>query len=262
VGVALPDGTVAVFSSSPTMADAVGIVAEDDQALLSYPAVGCGEVSICGSDGRQDTYLACCLRGGTCYLLPMGGDGDNDKKRQEEDDDDEDDGPSIISAFHFPHDVPSELPDTCYVQGLTAGNLFLGSNRKPQPVLVYAWSGGIVDVCACGLIPARKSCEGEKEMPQNDSEDHEAPFVPRAERGALEVMSDNGSLSLLFQILAELRKDSKHPLLHEEEWRNVLQNPTPALAHNIGGLDLGTLCSADELRHLRTLMLSLADSSE
>jgi hypothetical protein len=296
VCIALPDGTIAFLSSNPTMVDAVGIVEENHQILMSYPTVGCGVVTI--SDDRTaigvtTSYLACCLRGGTCYLLPIvpsssssssSGTTTNSETSivQQETDDATNNHPSI-STFQFPHDVASDLPYT-YVRGFTAGNLQLLRNvdshgsQLLHPVLVFAWPGGVVDVYVCGLLPTTtisSMCDGPSPPPlptQNregtTTQSAVGNFVPREERQALEDMIDNESIYLLCEILKEqLRKESStHPVVHistevEDEWKTVLQNPTLLVALNSGVLDIDLLCT-DEFRPVRSLLLTLADNTE
>lgn len=254
VSLALPDGTIAAFfSNSPNMADAVGIVEENDQVLLSYPAVGCGELAVFDKHGNHDKYMACCLRAGTCYLIPLGKMRSDSGNAEEKGDD-----YSIISVVQFPQDIDSDLQNV-YVQAFTAGNLMLGSNGDLHPVLVYSWSGGVIDVYSCGLVPY-SGCDWHETLVENENNCDKA-FVSRTERRALEDMIDNESLSLLSQILMELRKESNHPLFEGDEWTKVTQEVSPIDALRTGRLDLDGLCS-DSYLQLRSLLLSLADSTE
>jgi hypothetical protein len=82
-GVTLPDGTVALLSVNGVGTSggkgggidddnrgneyvSWGILKDEHQLLLSYPAIGCGCVYY-----QDQSHFVCCLRGGTCYVIPI-----------------------------------------------------------------------------------------------------------------------------------------------------------------------------------------------
>lgn len=150
-GVALSNGMVAILSSSGTeqqqrrdndfsFPSSWGIVKDKHQMVLSYPAIGCGQIKDNGRD-----YLVCCLRAGTCFLLPLG------TKKTNND----------ILAIPYPHDVDTDLVSV-YIQGFTAGEIELAqttttttdlsSSPSTLSILAFALAGGVIDIYACGLI--------------------------------------------------------------------------------------------------------------
>ncbi|KAL3920100.1 MAG: hypothetical protein SGILL_003430, partial [Bacillariaceae sp.] len=135
--ITLPDGTVATLSCfrDAKMGTNLGINRDLHQVLLPYPAIGSGVLTMDGPvDLKKRNALACCLRGGTCYLVPT----DKDACR----------GP--ITAIPYPHDISSDR-NQIYVQSFAAGNLRIGNGDTLMPVLIYAWPGGMVDIFACRL---------------------------------------------------------------------------------------------------------------
>jgi hypothetical protein len=227
VSMLLPDGTVALISSNPDMTDAVGITEEIDQMVLSYPAIGSGVVTMRDTDV---SYLVCCLRGGTCYLIPLG----TTNK-----------GP--ILTIPFPQDISSNLVNEIYVQAFSAGNLFVEEHFLP--VLLYAWPDGVVDVYSCELIHPKPAND---KSPLSDSVTSQLIPVSRLERQVLQEMLDNGITQLLSQLRHEARKSSEHPLLQQEDWKEFFNGPW---SHN--SITLDALCST-EFQNLRSMMLSLA----
>ena len=113
-----------------------GVSNESDQVVLSYPAIGLATVSL--STGR---YLACCLRGGTVYLVP-----ESDSNTVK---------PVLVILGHV--DVGKE-PSTHYLQGFTAGNVLVNgvktavSKNQNLAVLIYSSAGGVLKVNSCELL--------------------------------------------------------------------------------------------------------------
>lgn len=241
VGITFPDGTTCLFSSIQDEFDAVGIAEADHQLLLSYPAIGKGQIDIAENNGSFSTYLATCLRGGTCYLIPTSPTND--------------DNASSIPTIPFPHDIESDLSDI-YVQSFTAGNLVVDDKKVPLPVLVYAWPGGVIDVYACGLedLKVPNNTEAPSEIIDDDTQD---VFVSRMERRCLRDLIDNESLLLFSQIIDEMREDSRNPV--KEEWQGFLMETKNGkmLSVPVEDITLDSLCSA-RYQNLRRVLLSLA----
>eukprot|EP00536_Pseudo-nitzschia_multiseries_P000447 jgi/Psemu1/321607/estExt_fgenesh1_pg.C_60007 len=241
VGVAFPDGIIALLSGGSSDEFGVpGVANCDQQVLLSYPAIGSGQLDAKDANGNSSTYLVACLRGGTCYMIPAAGDNHHS-----------------IATIPFPHDMELDFSDV-YVQSFTAGNLVV--DRVLLPVLIYAWPGGIVDVYSCGLIaPSKPSERQESTKLENDSD----TMLMRAEKRTLRDLIDNDSLVLLSKIVDELRADSRHPLLQQKEWQEFLAEAKRgnALHNTIETLSLDTLCST-QYESLHRVLLSLALVSE
>jgi hypothetical protein len=122
VGMTLSDGTVAIFSCIPVsdFGNVVGVHKDCHQIMLPFPAVGSGVVHL-DAVGRQEcwSFLACCLRGGTCYLVPTDGNAST----------------GSVTAIPYPHDVSSNHYQV-FIQSFTAGNLHTGTDEKTTPVVV------------------------------------------------------------------------------------------------------------------------------
>jgi hypothetical protein len=245
--ITFPDGIIGMFSSSSRRdtSDAVGIAQPDHQVLLSYPAIGNGQINIIGDEsGKPSSYLAACLRGGTCYLIPISTKNDNKN--------------NSIATIPFPHDIESDLSDI-YVQAFTAGNLVV--DGIDLPILIYAWPGGVIDVYSCGLMGSKaptNNRNGSKEIIAED-DPNDSNVVSRAERRCLRDLIDNESISVIAKIVDELRENSQNPLLQMEEWQQLLTEISSgtALPASEEDITLDSLCSI-EYQSLRRILLSLA----
>ena len=238
VGMTFPDGITSLLSSSQDKFDTVGIAEENHQVLLSYPAIGNGQLDIIDKDGQISNFLATCLRGGTCYLIPTS---------------DRSDKNNSIATIPFPHEIESDLSDI-YVQAFTAGNLMFDGSRLP--ILIYAWSGGVIDVYACGLIHSKPISKSDESVIVDVT--HDNP-VSRVERRTLQDLIDNESLLLLSKLLDEVRGDSHHPLLQREEWQKFLKETKAgkALPISVDNIAFDSICSSQH-QNLRRILLSLA----
>ena len=242
VGISFPDGTTSIISSDQNSINTVGAAEESHQVLLSYPAIGNGKLEIIKDDGKTLNYVATCLRGGTCYLIPT-------SERSKTND--------SIATIPFPHDIESDLSDI-YIQAFTAGNIMF--NGKVLPILVYVWPRGVVDVYACGLFHSNPNI-GDELLTINDA--HDDAQVSREERRALQDLIDNDSLLLLSNILNELRDDSQHPLLQMNEWQQFLEETETGqlLPVQVDKINFDSMCSS-QYQNLRRILLSLARAKE
>ena len=250
--VALADGTIAILSAKeevPANGDNKtmlllqwGIQNDYHQLLLSYPAIGCAQVQL--QRQMQQTHLACCLRGGTTYLVPI----------MEDDNDDDNDVADVVvpgeskdpstKAMSEPlHDITvytpgsSEISDSQYVQSFTAGNVIIeNDNHRPNqqqqqqqhqqqqhhnhhakeelevmkaPVLVYGWAGGIVDVYSCELRDVKKESHCCRSM------------IGHREVDILQELVNNGSAQMLNELLPALLDTD--PLLRQPLWKQALK---------------------------------------
>jgi hypothetical protein len=253
-GVALSDGTVAVLSSSSAEGDdscccGWGVAQDSHQLLLSYPVIGCGIVE---QDNGHD-YLACCLRGGTCFLIPITASNDSN------DDNDSNDGETNneILGISYPHDVDADIT-SAYVQGFTAGMLSVDDDGASSllSVLVYAWPGGVVDIYACGLVYPS--------IPQHVVEQQNDPIDHTAERQVLEELlmnSNESSLSMVLRLFEKMEEDPDHRLCQDEQWQEAKKEYYKASASaRSSPPTLEDLSSSKDFSSLRTLLLSLAST--
>jgi len=238
VGISFPDGITSFITSDQNLVDTVGITEENHHVLLPYPVIGNGPIDVIKDDGKILKFAALCLRGGTCYLIPT-------SKRNETKD--------SIAVIPFPHDIESDLSDI-YVQAFTAGNIMF--NERMLPILIYVWPRGIVDVYVCGLFHSNTNMV--KESPTIDDTNGNA-LISREERRAFQDMIDNDSLLLFSNILNELRDDSRHPLLKNNDWQQFLEETKagqlpPA---RVDKVVFDSICSP-KYQTLRRILLSLA----
>lgn len=150
--VALADGTVALVEAEfRSGCLSWGLLRSFDQLVFSFPVVGVGGVSYQYNNGEGccSNSVACCLRGGTTYLIPIRDDASQRESHN-------------ILVFPLPHDVDLDSY-TRQLQGFTSGNILLTryspdvSNQSEDlfSILVYVWPGGLIDVYNCGLVMKR-----------------------------------------------------------------------------------------------------------
>ena len=204
-GVSLSDGTVAILSSDTEFglsSSSWGIVKDAHQLILSYPAIGCGRIHqkqhYTNADGQDEDetnnrkeYIACCLRGGTCFLIPVvDGDAHHD-----------------IAAIPYLHDVDADWTSV-YIQGFTAGDLDVKTinGRRSLPVMVYALAGGTLDVYTCGLI---HPLTPDVEKAVDDAENREC----------LTDLLQGGALSMVSDLLERMNGDENDPLWADPLWK-------------------------------------------
>ncbi len=154
-GVALSNGTVAIVSPG------WGVRNDTDQLLLSYPSIGMGKIL-----WNQTEYLVCCLRAGTCYLIPTSSQS------------------SEISVMFYPHDIDADTTQV-YVQAFTAGSLRQPSNGRVElPVFVYVFPGGVIEVYTCQILSSNEP-------------------VPSIQDQIVEELIQKGCLEMIFQVLEQ-----------------------------------------------------------
>ena len=224
--IAFSDGTIGLFSRNN---DSLGIAEANHQVLLSYPAIGSGHVLLADDENDKNSCLAVCLRGGTCYLIPVSIADSNNNEHS-------------IVAIPFPHDIEMDLSDV-YVQAFTAGNLTM--DGIDRPVLIYAWPGGVMDIYSCGLV-----ADSKVSLPKPDE-----IFVSRAQKRCLRDLIDGQAISLVTQILEESRDNN--PLLQTSEWKELLEEYKAGRIPLGQDIPLESLLSK-EYQSLRNVLLSLA----
>lgn len=174
---ALSDGTVARLRA--TLEDGNfcwGVQNDCDQVTLSYPAVGLAHVHLPMGD-----YIACCLRGGTVYLVP-------DSKDVEP-----------ITAILGPADAEEE-DSTHYLQGFTAGNVRVDGIERSTcetelAVLLFSSAGGVLKVYSCALLAQSE------------------------EDSILNELVENGTFRFFRDLVGSLEDDD--PLLGSGEWNKA-----------------------------------------
>ncbi|CAJ1954659.1 unnamed protein product [Cylindrotheca closterium] len=209
-GVSLSDGTVAILSSNTEIGRSTsswGITKDVHQLLLSYPAIGCGSIHMQHHGGdyvqtehetSKKEYIACCLRGGTCFLIPI-----VDEEVQQD-----------IVAIPYLHDIDADWT-TVYLQGFTAGDLRVTTNssdtirHQSVPIVVYALAGGTLDVYACSLMH-RPMPDIEKAAA--DEEKHEC---------LSSLVQQGDTLSIVSKLLEQMNKDENDPLWEEPLWKET-----------------------------------------
>jgi hypothetical protein len=229
---ALADGAVLLLSSSTLTPDGTlewGIQFPGDQILLSYPAVGIGLVPSYStrSEAEPGPHIACCLRGGTTYLIPIHARDGSQASLLEVD--------PPISVVMYPHDIDADI-DFQRIQGFVAGQLSMTGmpmrrfTQETIPVLIYAWPGGIIDIYAAELL-------------------HNTDASASA---LLEELVLNGSAELLRTYLTTV---SPKEDLQRQEWKYAqeeIQRWSPT-----GLLSVSDLASK-ELQAFRSVLLSVA----
>lgn len=159
-----------------------GVNSDNDQVILSFPAIGIVSVHL-----ASGTHTACCLRGGTVYLIPK----TNSENRLEP-----------IAVILRPVDDETE-PSTQYLQGFTAGNMAVGgletrSNESNElAVLIYSLGGGILQVSSCTLLT----------QPE--------------EYYVLHELVENGTIQLLRELLCSLEDDDPLFSSKSSSWRQA-----------------------------------------
>ena len=176
--VALSDGTVAMLHASVDEKSGLswGVQEDVNQSLFEYPAIGMGKVNL-----ASGPYLACSMRGGTTYLLPIAS---------------RNDAPTDVPVFLFPEKEDDEDDDEVirYIQGFTAGNIKI--KDIDVPVLVYAGEGGLIEVYVCELLSQANTLA--------------------QEQLCIEEMHRNGTIDLLLGALQSIKEGD--PLLRADEW--------------------------------------------
>ena len=218
----LSDGTAAVLRTIASRKDGKlslswGIRDDIHQCLLQYPAIGMGE--LCLASGR---HIACCLRGGTTYLLPLVSQSDS---------------PSDVPVFLFPRkDIEDDDDEPLiYLHGFTAGNLKMTDEDISLPVLVYAGEGGLMEVYSCDLLARDCTLAAQLHL-------------------CIEEMQQNGSIELLLDVLRSIKEGD--PLLEIEEWKRAHSETTQA---SNKGIDANSVVmDTDKFPAIRSLALQLA----
>lgn len=142
---ALSDGTVARMHAS--IEEGMlrwGVKKDIDQVVLSFPAIGIAPVNL-----STGTSVACCLRGGTVYLVPEG----------------EHLQPITVILGPVNKDQESSIH---YLQGFTAGNVCVGG-IPGLAVLVFASAGGTLQVFSCALLTQTEEESVLQELVHNGS---------------------------------------------------------------------------------------------
>jgi hypothetical protein len=143
---ALSDGTVARMRASIEEGLLCwGVQKDFDQVVLSFPAIGIAPVNL--STGTS--VLACCLRGGTVYLVPEG------------------EHLEPITVILGPVDKDQESTIN-YLHGFTAGNVCV-DGIPGLAVLVFASAGGTLQVFSCALLTQTEEDNVFQELVHNGS---------------------------------------------------------------------------------------------
>lgn len=246
----LSDGTLArIYAectsvSQPDMLS-WGVSSATDQCVLSYPTIGLGHVYLPlakeSPTSERVPHIACCLRGGTVYLVPITTSSSSDAARP-------------IYTLSYPHEVDRDAHfqqlhgfTACALQprsitkksgDSTAGGETEGS--LTNTFLFFAWPGGIIDVYLCGLTDRQTKESVEKST-------------------LLEKLWSNGTVQMLSDSLLHQSNDCPPEGFSIEltQWQNALTDISKR----------GAPASFDELKtegfqSLRSLILTLATENE
>lgn len=213
--VALSDGTVATLHANVDEKSVLSWGVQDDvnQSLLQYPAIGMGKVNL-----ASGPHLACSLRGGTTYLLPIAS---------------QSDASTDVPVFLFPEKEDDEDDDEVlrYIQGFTAGNIKM--KDVDVPVLVYAGEGGLLEVYVCELLYQENTLA--------------------QELLCLEEMQRNGTIDVLLGALQSMKEGD--PLLKADEWMRAYTEVSSA-GGEISASSI--VNDTDKHKAIRSLALHLA----
>ena len=216
---ALADGSVGVLNTFPPSASSStvgwGLTSDSLQATLQYPAIGLGELEL---DGNP--HLACCLRGGTVYCLPL---------------------LRSSKQHNYPAFVPpaDDEEDFSFIHGFAAGNVYFEDSEdrsssfiNKKPVILYAGDGGMIEVYLCGLQIQRN--------------------LDVVHQSTLQKMADNGTIQLFLNGIKAMKHGDR--LLKHETWSlaheecHVSEVTVEALLTN----------KSNVFVHTRALLLNLA----
>ncbi|GKY93224.1 hypothetical protein MPSEU_000290100 [Mayamaea pseudoterrestris] len=234
--VALSDGTVAIISAGSTKKNEItsvswGVTRNQDQMLLSYPAVGLGSVMLDDTDedaSASNPYAVCCLSGTTTYLSPLTSNNVKPVK------------PFKVTSY--PHEIDSDIPVE-FVHGFTAGVMLSSPRRairdctsKTTAIMIYAWhGGGLLDVYSCQLMKKSNS------------------------HSIISRLVDDGAAEMLRSLLYATCSSSSETVSDEaapESWQRA-HDALVAARKGEGALILHDVCS-DELDAFRSLLLQFA----
>jgi hypothetical protein len=169
--VGLSDGTVALISTSTTTSSppesdndttslAWGIDSHtQDQMLFSYPCIGMGVVEL-NMDGSSLPHVACALRGGSVYMVPLAREIAHTFP---------------LRVFSYPAEPDSDAP-AMYLQSFTActvptprkGSIPYFSQAQ-IPLVFFSWPGGIVEIYSCELLQKHPTLVALHDMMTNDT---------------------------------------------------------------------------------------------
>lgn len=239
----LSDGTAALLSCSQlrdrSRRISWGVEHECHQIFLSYPAVGCGQVE---DEASNRMYFTCCLRGGTCYFVPvtLGG------------------AVQSIPVLSVPRD-PDRNFSAVYVQCFTSGKLCIKTGGQPNsvPVLVYGWAGGFLDVYTFNL----GTHETETRCLSIQEEKYQSLNLLSV-KVQTKVLHDasqcNDILQVLYNVLEVMGKNPNHALWQSKQWAEA-QNEYHSFMTSSNQDSISTsVIDSENLSAMRRLLLMLA----
>jgi len=189
-GLSLSDGRLVRIQTIGM--DAWGVI-EGSAFFASYPIIGSGEIP---SSKVCEAYWACCLRGGTCYFLPVRKTTSLELSNT----------PQRIPVVGFPHDVDMDV-DSIYVQSFSAG-LVKHNDEKLLPVLLYGFAGGILEIFTF--------------QPTHDASSPALHTEPMLQQPIEEIV-DRESLDLTVKVFLAMSNSMEHSLLEDPLWSAAFQ---------------------------------------
>ena len=284
--IALSDGMVVVVSASTTAttttALAAGVDHDDndpgrrpsvqqqqlrwgvspvvDQHALAYPAVGIGFVAVeqhkAGCRSKASSFVACCLRGTSTYLIPIDDDGGVSLERAATN---AVPPPRPLIALSLPQDIEEDSAYR-YVQSFAAGTLSIRPDKTNDgeadllqdavdhhqdeiPILIYAWPSGVISVYSCELLQYDVASDSKEQL--------------------LRQLVADGSAELLRNLLLSLAGGGGDDVDHQggigladTAWDDALievrqfRGPVP--------LNVDDVCSSGNLASFRTVLIRLS----
>lgn len=221
---AASDGTVAISHCSED--GSWGVTDENNQVLFCHKVVGIGTIA-----NGQERYLACCLRGGTMYLLPVA---ENSKSRKD------------IIMYATPVD-PTDFGTVRYVHGFAAGMAQVKpwnnikddkSGYNTKCTAMVAWSGGKMDVY---------------ELDTGESRDDHL---------LLQKFAEKGTISKIVEMMLTMEEDHRHLQTSSALWKQAWEECKQAKE------DEGTIVKSimsqndDNFEGMRSLLLHLIKDVE
>mmetsp|Transcript_21338 Transcript_21338/g.45095 ORF Transcript_21338/g.45095 Transcript_21338/m.45095 type:complete len:272 (+) Transcript_21338:1770-2585(+) len=234
------DGTVAISHYHPKHGS-WGVMEEDNQIMLFQRCIGVGTFdysNICPFKSRLDEtvakrYIACCLRGGTIYLIPVkepsaSGHNDITMLAAPLEPDGDDDG-VVRFAQNFTAGMAQVLSWTNQVLIDTTKMIGNISDSTKKSVAMVGWPGGNVDVYEVNPAQSRDTSILVGEL------------------------VDSGVVTKLVERLLEV--DKSHPLITSELWRKVWHECDRV--KNVDAILKGIKSTSRDFSAMRSMLLNL-----
>jgi len=264
VAAALADGMVVILDAKLGSDERLlWGVSDPLQIALSYPSIGIETVELMDETvedhEKRVSYVACCLRGSSTYLIPIDDDDEGDVAAADDDAVSASPRRRPLLCFSLPHDMDQNVP-VRYIQNFAAGCFtpkFPSQSNDDEtthheiPIVAYALPSGVITVYACGLLP---SIDRRRRRPTDPTLELLKALV---ECGAAE------RLRLLLLLLlhppkqVETKSGDGSSLLWDDARNAIRENYSDSIPFSVHDV-----CFAPSLAAFRTLLLHLAAAPE